>query len=126
MNMEKTLPDFRLIALEEKFAIDFTKICEISSSYGKLRLYYDIRRMMKLMKLEHKVKDKHGKWEELYWEKIKPFHFYLNPLKVKYTYMRDELRHLNELGPLYYRYPFDRNYQLERRLINTIEADLVA
>ena len=111
MMENQQLPEFRLLALEEKFAKDLTLACDISRDHGKLGYrYYDIRRMMKLLKLEHKVKNKEGKWEELHWKKIKPFHFYLDPLETKYKYMREELLHLNHLGPLYYRFPLEANF----------------
>jgi hypothetical protein len=55
MMVKQSLPKFRLEALEEKFADNLTLSCDILKEHGDVgTLYYDIRRMMKLMKLEHR------------------------------------------------------------------------
>jgi len=72
------VPDFRFEACEEQFALKFTKICELFRDYqamSKLKAEpeptlsqpFDIRQMLKTMKLEG-------------WQKIHPLRFYLTPL----------------------------------------------
>jgi len=69
MMKTQQLPEFRLNALEEKFAETLTLVCDILKDHGKIgHLYYDIRRMVKLMKLEHKQKNEDGKWEDKHWK----------------------------------------------------------
>lgn len=108
----QTLPMFRHRALEEKFAENLTAVCWILTGYGNLKQYYDIMRMLNLMKLEN-------------WQKIEPFRYYLQPLKETYTVMREELLWLNSKGPLFVRFPLKMNFQLEKKLIATIERDVI-
>jgi hypothetical protein len=40
---KKEVPKFRFEALEEKFIIHYTKVCEIFTSYGRLKEAYNIK-----------------------------------------------------------------------------------
>jgi hypothetical protein len=105
------MPDFRHRALEEKFAENMTTCCDILKAFGHCKVFYDIQRMLNIMKLDG-------------WRKIEPFRFYIDPLLENYTIMRDELRLLGTRGILFCRFPLWHNFDFEEKTIAMIERDI--
>ena len=77
-----------------------------------MRLLYNIRRMVNLLKLKD-------------WKTIEPFRYYLQPLLDYVTIFREELLWLHKVGPLYSRFPLVNNFNLEKKLIEAVEKDLI-
>jgi hypothetical protein len=44
------VPEFRFLALEEKFVEHMTRICELLRDYGDLKLPFDIMKMLAVLK----------------------------------------------------------------------------
>lgn len=49
---KKEVPKFRFEALEEKFIIHMTKVCEIFTTYGRLKESFNIKQMLAILKIE--------------------------------------------------------------------------
>jgi len=64
---KKDVPTFRYDALEEKFAGHLTRVCEIFRDFGNLKETFNIKQMLKILKIEG-------------WHESPPLAFYLNPL----------------------------------------------
>lgn len=47
---KKEVPKFRFEALEEKFVGHMTKVCEIFTTYGRLKDSYNIKQMLTTLK----------------------------------------------------------------------------
>jgi hypothetical protein len=47
---KKEVPKFRFEALEEKFIGHMTKVCEIFTSYGRLKESFNIKQMLTTLK----------------------------------------------------------------------------
>jgi hypothetical protein len=72
---KKDVPSFRHEALEDKFCGHLTRMCEIFRDYGDLKDYFNIRKMLTILKISD-------------WEKIPPLAFYLTPLQNALTDVR--------------------------------------
>mgnify|MGYP006109269165 CR=1 FL=1 len=85
------VPEFRFLALEEKFVEHMTRICELLRDYGDLKLPFDIMKMLAVLKTNN-------------WQSIVPFYFYFNPLKQKLDNVTTCLLEMYEAGPLRCKY----------------------
>ena len=81
------VPDFRFIALEEKFVQFYTGVCDIFKLHGnnKIEEHYDIRQELETLKIKE-------------WKKVVPFVFYLQPLEDALKKVRDELLEMHDRG----------------------------
>lgn len=93
------MPEFRVVALEEQFVVRLTGICEIFKDYGKLADHFDIRQMLKVLKIED-------------WKTIEPFCHYLTPLNKSISSVRETLLKMHKLGPLRMKYKIENNDEL--------------
>ena len=78
------VPQFRHAALEEQFCKYFTGVCEIFKDFGKLNDHFDIKQMLKVLKIPNL-------------KSIAPFSFYLNPLDADITIVRKSLLKMHKL-----------------------------
>ena len=51
IKLKKEVPAFRFDALEERFCVYFTRICEIFTQFGNLSLPFNIRQMLAVLKV---------------------------------------------------------------------------
>ena len=93
------VPEFRYLALEEEFCKFLTGVCEILREYGNLEDVFDIRQMIKTLKIE--------KWKECV-----PFAYYLNPLNDNITVVRKTLLDMHKKGHLLIKYVVEHNTEL--------------
>lgn len=96
---KKDVPQFRELALETEFCKFLTGVCDIFKEFGELKDHFDIKQMLKVLKIE--------KWEE-----IAPFKFYLQPLKDAINKLRKNLLQMEKNGNLYIKYVIEENTQL--------------
>lgn len=61
---KKEVPQFRHNALEAEFSKFLTGVCEIFKEFGELKDHFDIKQMLKVLKIEK-------------WDQCAPFKFYL-------------------------------------------------
>ena len=61
---KKDVPKFRELALETEFCKFLTGVCDIFKEFGELKDHFDIKQMLKVLKIEN-------------WENVAPFRFYL-------------------------------------------------
>jgi hypothetical protein len=99
MKKNSELPKFRFEALEEKFIGHMTKVCEIFTSYGKLKESYNIKQMLNILKIPE-------------WELSPPLGFYLTPLKNALRDTRDCMLKMDKEGPLHCKYIIEDNTEL--------------
>ena len=91
-----------------------TRICDILATYGQLKdKPYDIRQMLTVLKISN-------------WREIKPFHFYLQPLKNALDAVIEESLRMRKAGILRSKYFIEHNTELQNRIIHMVELDLVA
>lgn len=90
------VPEFRRTALEEQFCKYFTGVCEIFKDFGNLSDHFDIKQMIKTLKIEN-------------WRGIRPFEFYLTPLHQKITTVRNTLLKMHKDGHLRIKYIIENN-----------------
>jgi hypothetical protein len=109
----KEIPQFRLIALEEEFSKFMTGVCDIFRDYGQLNIHYDIRQMLKTLKIEN-------------WDKIVPFKQYLDPLDKALTTVRNRLLKMEKEGILYVKYIIENNTELHDECIEMVKKDFIA
>lgn len=95
----EVVPDFRFKALEVEFCKFFTGVCDIYKEFGKLNNPYDIKQMLHVLKIEQ-------------WPKVRPFEYYLTPLKQSITTVRSTLLEMNKLGHLRIKYVIEDNLAL--------------
>lgn len=107
-----SVPDFRFIALEEKFVQHMTGVCNIFRDYGnhKIEEHYDIRQMLETLKIHE-------------WKKVVPFAFYLQPLEDALKKVREELLEMHERGPLLVKYFVEENDELRNRTEEMLKKD---
>lgn len=104
-NMEKNkaqypdVPFFRHQALEEEFCKYLTGVCEIFKDYGELKDHFDIKQMLKILKIEN-------------WKQINPFKHYLTPLETSIKVLRTSLLKMHKDGPLRIKYIIEKNEEL--------------
>lgn len=96
---KKEVPNFRFEALEEKFIGHLTRACEIFREYGTLKESFNIKQMLATLKIP--------KWAE-----HPPLAFYLEPLQIALTDMRDCLLKMNDAGILRCYYVVEDNKEL--------------
>ena len=101
---KKEVPKFRFEALEEKFIGHMTKVCEIFTSYGRLKESFNIKQMLTTLKTPE-------------WQQSPPLAFYLTPLKDAVRDCRDCLLKMDKEGPLHCRYIIEDNTELQDKTI---------
>jgi hypothetical protein len=109
----EVVPEFRFKALEAEFCKYFTGVCDILKEFGTLNNPYDIKQMLHVLKIEH-------------WEKVRPFEFYLTPLKQAITKVRSSLLEMNRLGHLRIKYVIEKNEELAKEIDVMVQKDMVA
>ena len=100
----EVVPEFRFKALEVEFCKYFTGVCDILKEFGTLNNPYDIKQMLHVLKIEH-------------WEKVRPFEFYMTPLKQAITKVRSSLLEMNRLGHLRIKYVIEKNEELAKEFL---------
>lgn len=95
------IPDFRHNALEEEFCEKLTTVVDIFKTYGELIEHYDIRQMIKTLKIHN-------------WSNIRPFQHFLTPLFEQINVVRDTLTKMHFDGPLRIKYVVEENKQLKQ------------
>ena len=112
---KEELPEFRGLALEEKYIEHFTKVCDILNTYGTLEEagYYDIRQMLTVLKTPN-------------WENIEPLRFYLQPLKDALDKVIKELNEMWRLGVLRIKYKIEENKVLQDLIKEMVRKDNIA
>ena len=110
---KKEVPKFRFEALEEKFIGHMTKVCEIFTSYGRLKESYNIKQMLHILKIPE-------------WQESPPLAFYLTPLKNAVRDTRDCLLKMDKEGPLHCKYIIEDNTEFQDKTIFMIQKDLTA
>lgn len=93
---KKDLPGFRHDALEEKFSGHLTRVCEIFRDFGTLKEHFHIKQMLYILKIEG-------------WRESPPLSFYLNPLSMAVTDMRNCLLDMHKKGHLHAKYIIEDN-----------------
>jgi hypothetical protein len=93
------VPKFRYEALEEQFSKFMTGVLEIFKEYGELNDYFDIRQMLKTLKIEN-------------WKQIAPYNHYLTPLETNLKVVRTSLIKMNKDGHLRIKYIIEDNKEL--------------
>jgi hypothetical protein len=101
---KKEVPVFRFEALEEKFIGHLNRVCEIFRDFGTLKESFNIKQMMNILKIP--------KWAE-----SPPLVFYLEPLQIALTDMRECLLKMNESGILHCYYIVEENKELHDKTI---------
>ena len=96
---KKEVPAFRHSALEEEFCKFLTGICDILKEFGDLKEHFDIRQMLKILKIEN-------------WKATVPFEHYLTPLNAAVTKVRTTLLNMHKLGHLRLKYIIEQNEEL--------------
>jgi hypothetical protein len=69
--------------------------------------------MLHVLKIEH-------------WEKVRPFEFYMTPLKQAITKVRSSLLEMNRLGHLRIKYVIEKNEELAKEIDVMVQKDMVA
>lgn len=107
------VPEFRLLALEEKFCEKLTTVCEIFKDYGTDPLveHFNIRQMLKILKIPD-------------WRNIKPFMFILTPMDLAIKKMRKNLLDMGAGGVLYIKYIVENNTELLADTKDVIKKDV--
>lgn len=110
-NMQKkdpSVPEFRFVALQEKYITDMTEICRILTAFDVkgvcLQDTYDIRQMLFLLD----IKD---------WHSCPPLFFYLHKLENTFNKTTKTLLEMHKKGPLRCHYFIERNTQLQTDVI---------
>ena len=96
---KKQVPEFRRIALESEFCKFLTGVCDIFKEFGDLKDHFDIKQMLKVLKIEN-------------WENCPPFKFYLQPLTDAIMKVRKNLLQMEKDGHLFIKYVIEENKQL--------------
>lgn len=121
--MKKTdVPDFRFEAVEEQFAIHFTRICCLLRDYQapddlsgnprpKLTDPFDIRQMLKTIRIEN-------------WPNIHPLAYYMTPLKDAFDTVVKEMLEMHKLGPLRCKYIVEMNHEMREKVLALIGHDV--
>ena len=110
---KKAVPNFRLIALEEEFAKFLTGVCEIFKDYGDLKDHFDIRQMLKILKIED-------------WRSVASFRYYLTPLEKAIEKTRKNLLKMQKDGILTIKYQVELNKELQDDVIDMVKCDGIA
>ena len=109
------IPDFRRLALEEKFCQKLTGVCEIFRDFGndKLEDHFDIKQMLKISKIDG-------------WQKIVPFFYFITPLHNSITKVRKALLDMQAAGVLFIKYIVEDNESLKKDVIDMVKKDIIA
>jgi hypothetical protein len=107
------VPVFRHLALEEEFCKFLTGTCEIFKDYGELKDHFDIKQMLKVLKIQD-------------WKKCPPFNFYLTPLEDSIKTVRNDLLKMHKDGPLFIKYIIENNKGLQSDTQAMVKKDLIA
>ena len=107
------VPEFRTIALEEQFCEKLTTCCQIFKDFGTLNDHFDIRQMIKTLKIED-------------WQKIKPFWYFLTPLLKSINVVRATLHQMHKDGHLRIKYIIEDNKELVKQCTDMIKKDYIA
>jgi hypothetical protein len=75
---KREVQQFRYNALETEFCKFLTGVCEIFKEYGDVKDHFDIKQMLKVLKID--------KWKE-----VNPFSYYLMPLQKSIEKVRKNL-----------------------------------
>ena len=107
---KKEVPAFRYDALETEFCKYLTGVCQIFRDYGQLQDHFDIRQMLKVLKIEK-------------WQMIPPFKYYLMPLMKSIEKLRKNLLQMEKDGVLMIKYVIEDNKELQDDTIDMIKQD---
>jgi hypothetical protein len=107
------IPKFRHEALETKFCEHLERICCIFRDYGKLENYFNIRRMINLLKIPD-------------WQNCVPLHFYLTPLDNAIKDTRSWMIKMNEEGILRCKYIIEHNEELMEKCNHMVNMDVTS
>lgn len=113
INAKKEVPEFRRVALEEQFCKHLTGVCEIFKTYGEVKDHFDIKQMLKVLKIED-------------WQSCTPFWYILTPLNNAITIVRKTLLQQHKLGHLRVKYIVEHNDALQKETIDMIKKDMVS
>ena len=104
------VPAFRHGALEVEFCKFLTGVCEIFKDFGSLNDHFDIKQMLKTLKIPD-------------WKQIPPFAFYLNPLEANIKTVRNTLLKMHKEGPLRMKYIIENNTELQDQTKAMVKTD---
>ena len=107
------MPEFRHIALEEQFCEKLTICCQIFKDYGTSNDHFDIRQMIKTLKIDD-------------WQNIKPFWYFLTPLLKSINICRATLKKMHVDGHLRIKYIIEDNTEFVKETQDMIKKDYIA
>ena len=95
----ENVPDFRILALEDRYCAHIMEICRIFREFGKLEDSFDMAQMLKVLKTDN-------------WGNIPPLKFYFDPLKEKFDKCINLLLEGRKAGFLRAKYIIEENKDL--------------
>jgi hypothetical protein len=107
---KREVPLFRFNALETEFCKYLTGVCEIFKDYGELNDQFDIKQMLKVLKID--------KWKE-----VNPFNYYLMPLLKSIEKVRKNLLQMAKDGHLRIKYVIEENKELQDDTTAMVKQD---